>query len=223
MPRGLSDRGVALAVVSSTTCDNVRHVLGADRAALIDYDACGASLFGKRGPLRRVLKESGVRPGEAIVIGDEIRDIEGALAARSTASLAAIDTRRGQAVIVNPDGARANTKAIAKRVRAWPPSRVGRKPRSGTPQATTAPCGGAVLILDIAREFHPDLRCSDDLCGAFVRSACLGGEGCTPSATRKGLLRLNKDSPRGHRSFHHQTFPLGLITRWRLQGCRIAA
>jgi phosphoglycolate phosphatase len=80
MPRGLSDRGVALAVVSSNACDNVRHVLGAERAALIDHYACGASLSGKRRPLRRVLRESGVRPGEAIVIGDERRDLEAARA-----------------------------------------------------------------------------------------------------------------------------------------------
>jgi hypothetical protein len=33
-----------------------------------------------RGPLRRVLQESGVRPGGAIVIGDEIRDIAAARA-----------------------------------------------------------------------------------------------------------------------------------------------
>ena len=62
MLRGLSDRGVALAVVTSNAYDNVRHVLGAEHAALIRYYECGASLFGKRGKLRRVLKQSGVRP-----------------------------------------------------------------------------------------------------------------------------------------------------------------
>jgi phosphoglycolate phosphatase len=80
MLRGLSDRGIALAVVTSNTCDNVRHVLGAEHAALISSYECGASLFGKRGKLRRVLKQSGVRPSEAIFLGDEIRDIEAARA-----------------------------------------------------------------------------------------------------------------------------------------------
>jgi phosphoglycolate phosphatase len=80
MLRGLSDRGVVLAVVTSNAYDNVRHVLGDEHAALIHYDECGASLFGKRGKLRRVLKQSGVRPGEAIFVGDEIRDIEAARA-----------------------------------------------------------------------------------------------------------------------------------------------
>jgi phosphoglycolate phosphatase len=80
MLRGLAGRGVALAVVTSNACDNVRQVLGVEHAALVNYYECGASLFGKRGKLRRVLKESGFRPGEAIFIGDEIRDIEAARA-----------------------------------------------------------------------------------------------------------------------------------------------
>src|SRR4029453_12213156 len=80
MLRGLSDRGVALAVVTSNAYDNVRRVLGDEHAALISYYECGASLFGKRGKLRRVLKQSGVRPGESIFVGDEIRDIEAARA-----------------------------------------------------------------------------------------------------------------------------------------------
>jgi phosphoglycolate phosphatase len=80
MLRGLSDRSVALAVVSSNAYDNVRHVLGAEHAKLISYYECGTSLFGKRGKLRSVLKKSGARPGEAIFIGDEIRDIEAARA-----------------------------------------------------------------------------------------------------------------------------------------------
>jgi phosphoglycolate phosphatase len=80
MLQGLSDKGVALAVVTSNAYDNVRHVLGAEHAALIRYYECGTSLFGKRGKLRSVLKKSGVRPGEAIFIGDEIRDIEAARA-----------------------------------------------------------------------------------------------------------------------------------------------
>jgi phosphoglycolate phosphatase-like HAD superfamily hydrolase len=75
-----ANRGVALAVVTSNACDNVRHVLGADHAARIRHDACGAALFGQRGHVRRVLKRSGVRPGEAIVIGDERRDPEAARA-----------------------------------------------------------------------------------------------------------------------------------------------
>ena len=82
MLQSLSDRSVALAVVTSNAYDNVRHVLGAEHGTLIRYYECGASLFGKRGKLRSVLKKSGVRPSEAIFIGDEIRDIEAARAER---------------------------------------------------------------------------------------------------------------------------------------------
>jgi phosphoglycolate phosphatase len=78
MLQGLADRGVALAVVTSNADDNVRRVLGAESAALIRYYACGASLFGKRGKLGGVLKASGVRPGEALFIGDELRDLDAA-------------------------------------------------------------------------------------------------------------------------------------------------
>ena len=78
MLRGLSERGVALAVVTSNAYGNVRGVLGVECAALIRYYECGTSLFGKRGRLRRVLKQSGAQPAEAIFIGDEIRDIEAA-------------------------------------------------------------------------------------------------------------------------------------------------
>ena len=80
MLRGLSDRGVALAVVTSNSYENVRHVIGVEHTALISYYECGASLFGKRGKVRNALRKSGVRPGEAIFIGDEIRDIEAARA-----------------------------------------------------------------------------------------------------------------------------------------------
>jgi phosphoglycolate phosphatase len=60
MLQGLSDRGVALAVVTSKAYDNVRHRLGVEHASLICYYECGTSHFGKRGELRRVLKQSGV-------------------------------------------------------------------------------------------------------------------------------------------------------------------
>jgi phosphoglycolate phosphatase len=78
MLQGLSDRRVALAVVTSNADDNVRHVLGAEHAALIRYHECGAALFGKRRKLKTVLKKSRVQPGEAIWIGDELWDLEAA-------------------------------------------------------------------------------------------------------------------------------------------------
>lgn len=74
----LSKRGIALAVVSSNSYENVHHALGPQNVALIDHFECGVSLFGKAAKLRRVLNTSEVLPGESIYVGDEIRDIEAA-------------------------------------------------------------------------------------------------------------------------------------------------
>lgn len=79
MLRTLSERGVALAVVTSNSEANVRRLLGED-AALIQHFGCDASIFGKRPKLRKVLRAAGVRPSDAICIGDEIRDAHAARA-----------------------------------------------------------------------------------------------------------------------------------------------
>ena len=79
---GLAERGVKLAIVTSNSEANVRRVLGSRHAALIHHYACGASLYGKRPLLRRVLGASGVRPDQALAIGDEIRDLRAAHAER---------------------------------------------------------------------------------------------------------------------------------------------
>lgn len=76
--RGLADRGIRTAVVTSNSTDNVRRVLGPENAALIQHYACGVSIFGKRAKLRSVLRNSGVAAAEAICIGDEVRDLEAA-------------------------------------------------------------------------------------------------------------------------------------------------
>jgi phosphoglycolate phosphatase len=49
MLRGLSAWGVALAVVTSKAWETVRHGLGAETAARLRDEACGASRFGARG------------------------------------------------------------------------------------------------------------------------------------------------------------------------------
>lgn len=78
--RGLAERGIRTAVVTSNSADNVRRVLGPENAALIQHYACGVSIFGKRAKLRGVLRDSGIAAAEAICIGDEIRDMEAARA-----------------------------------------------------------------------------------------------------------------------------------------------
>ncbi|HEY3568959.1 MAG TPA: HAD hydrolase-like protein [Thermoanaerobaculia bacterium] len=78
--RELARQGVELAVVTSSSLDNVRRILGPETAALIRHYACGVALFGKGPKLRKILRASGVPAAEAIAIGDEIRDLEAARA-----------------------------------------------------------------------------------------------------------------------------------------------
>ncbi len=77
MLQGLSQAGVTIAMVSSDSERNVRRSLG-DHAALIQYFACGAAMFGKAAKFRKVLKRTGIAAADAIAIGDEVRDGEAA-------------------------------------------------------------------------------------------------------------------------------------------------
>ncbi len=76
--RDLRAAGMTLAVVSSNAEANIRVVLGPELSGLIEMFACGATVFGKASKFRRVLKTLRVKPGEAISIGDEIRDLDAA-------------------------------------------------------------------------------------------------------------------------------------------------
>ncbi|HEV2147835.1 MAG TPA: HAD hydrolase-like protein [Longimicrobiaceae bacterium] len=78
--RELAERGVELALVTSNSYENAVRILGPENAARFRYWECGASVFGKRARFRRVLRRSGVPRGEALCIGDEIRDLEAARA-----------------------------------------------------------------------------------------------------------------------------------------------
>ncbi|MBN1294629.1 MAG: HAD-IA family hydrolase [Candidatus Latescibacteria bacterium] len=74
----LSENGAVLAVVSSNSYDNVRHVLGQKNVDWIDYYECGVSIFGKPAKLKKIMRKSGIPNSESIYIGDEIRDMEAA-------------------------------------------------------------------------------------------------------------------------------------------------
>ncbi|MCW5833654.1 MAG: HAD hydrolase-like protein [Labilithrix sp.] len=77
---GLSARGVPAAIVSSDAEENIRRTLGPDVARAVARFDCSSSLFGKPAKLRRTLKAMGVRPDDAIYVGDEVRDGEAAAA-----------------------------------------------------------------------------------------------------------------------------------------------
>jgi phosphoglycolate phosphatase len=76
--QSLTDSGIILAIVSSNSHKNIRHVLGAQNAARVRYYECGVSLPGKAAKIKKVLRQSRVKPSEAMLIGDEIRDGEAA-------------------------------------------------------------------------------------------------------------------------------------------------
>jgi phosphoglycolate phosphatase len=76
--QALSNQGTKLAIVSANRHENILKVLGPENAALINYYECGVPIFGKQSKLKRILHKTGLRPDEAICIGDEIRDIHAA-------------------------------------------------------------------------------------------------------------------------------------------------
>lgn len=78
MLRALYENGVALSIATSNAYENVRHVLTPEITDLMVQPQCGTSLFGKSARLRNILRQTRVRPDEAIFIGDEIRDMEAA-------------------------------------------------------------------------------------------------------------------------------------------------
>ncbi len=77
----LAEAGVRMAVVSANGEKTIRTVLG-PHGRHITAIAAGVSLFGKRGKLLRMSRLAAVEPGSSIVIGDEIRDLNAAKAAR---------------------------------------------------------------------------------------------------------------------------------------------
>lgn len=74
----LSSRGVALGIVTANSRENVERVLGESLMQHIRFMECGASMFGKRRRLERVLRASGVDRASCIYVGDQTNDGEAA-------------------------------------------------------------------------------------------------------------------------------------------------
>jgi phosphoglycolate phosphatase len=79
MLAGLAASGMELAIVSSNAEVNVRRVLG-PAAGHFRSLACGTALLGKAARIRGVLRRTGTEPADALLIGDEARDIAAAKA-----------------------------------------------------------------------------------------------------------------------------------------------
>jgi len=80
MLAALDSAGIRVAIVSSNAERNVRDVLG-PAAVHVAHFACGASLFGKPAKIRKVLRAARAAPADALLVGDEARDIAAAAAA----------------------------------------------------------------------------------------------------------------------------------------------
>ncbi|OZI72049.1 HAD hydrolase-like protein [Bordetella genomosp. 12] len=78
MLRAVHGSGSRMAVVSSNSTANVQRVLGPALAPLIADYACGTDLFGKPAKIEHLLRDTHIAASQAILIGDEIRDIEAA-------------------------------------------------------------------------------------------------------------------------------------------------
>jgi len=74
----LHSEGVLLAVVSSNSEANVRHVLGARISSLIQRFECGSSMYGKASRFKRVLRLTRVPAQSALSVGDELRALAAA-------------------------------------------------------------------------------------------------------------------------------------------------
>lgn len=70
--------GIRVAIVSSNAEDNLRTVLGERALRHVDHIESGMSMFGKARRIQRVLQQSGISAREALYVGDQISDHEGA-------------------------------------------------------------------------------------------------------------------------------------------------
>lgn len=77
----LSASGVQLAIVTSNSLENVTRVVGNEMLKRMCHIEAGASMFGKRRRLERVLKTSKVARQHAIYVGDQATDAQAARAA----------------------------------------------------------------------------------------------------------------------------------------------
>ena len=78
----LRDAGCRLAIVSSNSQPNIESFLARHEIHGFDPLSCDVGMFGKAKRLRALLAQLKVAPQQACYVGDEIRDVEAASAAR---------------------------------------------------------------------------------------------------------------------------------------------
>jgi phosphoglycolate phosphatase len=78
---GLIARGIDTALLTSNSLENVRYILTEKNFSRFKYGDFGSSPLGKHARFRSLLKKSGVKPSEAVYVGDALPDAEAARAA----------------------------------------------------------------------------------------------------------------------------------------------
>lgn len=78
MLQRIAAAGVRIVICSSNAENNVRAILGAENAALVERYVCGSGLFGKARKFRRIVRWSGIEPAAILAVGDETRDVDAA-------------------------------------------------------------------------------------------------------------------------------------------------
>lgn len=74
----LSARGVRLGLITSNARDNAERTLGTENFRRFDDVDCGMSMLGKRPRIRAMVRKAGLKPAQAIYIGDQDSDAEAA-------------------------------------------------------------------------------------------------------------------------------------------------
>ena len=77
----LHARGIVLAVVTSNSVGNGRRALGEENWGRFAHVECGASIFGKRRRILRVLRATGKAPARTLYVGDQLTDAQAARSA----------------------------------------------------------------------------------------------------------------------------------------------
>lgn len=67
-----------LGIITSNSEENVQRFLQNNRLNIFDFIYSGSSIFGKSQVVKSCLSEHGLKPSEAVYVGDETRDIEAA-------------------------------------------------------------------------------------------------------------------------------------------------
>ncbi|MDX1908979.1 MAG: HAD hydrolase-like protein [Bacteroidia bacterium] len=70
--------GYTIGILTSNTRENVRVFLQKHELEVFEFIHAPRSLFGKAPVIRRLLRQYRISPGDALMIGDELRDIEAA-------------------------------------------------------------------------------------------------------------------------------------------------